>query len=150
MTELIAAQRELALRIMTTAHAGQTREFGEDKGKPYSVHPLRVEAELMKLYPDNWMLGCTALLHDVIEDGGWTREMLVAEGVDPAVAETVLLLTRDKGETYFDFILRIADSDNWNAKLVKIADLKDNANGCPEGSRKDKYRFASRYIRDSL
>ena len=62
---------ERAIQIATEAHKGQLDKAGRD----YIGHPLRVMA--MGKTEDEKIVG---VLHDVIEDTGWTFEMLEAEG----------------------------------------------------------------------
>lgn len=107
---------ERAIALAASAHAGQT----DKAGAPYILHVLRV------------MLRCetneermAAVMHDMVEDCGWTLDQLRAEGFPEPVVEGVDAVTRRDGETYEDFVLR--------AKLhpigrrVKLADLADNS-----------------------
>jgi hypothetical protein len=67
-----------------------------------------------------------AVLHDVVEDAGVSPDDLRSMGFSETVLNAVLALTRGKGETYADFILRCAA--NRVARDVKLADLQDNFN----------------------
>ncbi len=122
-------------KIAEDAHAGQIRKMGEDKGKPYIIHPQRVAAKF-----DDITLKSIAILHDVIEDTSLTMQSLFHMGIDIVVCQAVQVLTRKKSETYLDFILRIKTNDF--ALPVKIEDIKDNMRSLEEGSRKDKYLLA--------
>jgi hypothetical protein len=123
---------ERAIALAATAHAGQT----DKAGAPYILHVLRV------------MLRCetneermAAVMHDMVEDCGWTLDQLRAEGFPEAVVEGVDAVTRRDGETYDDFVLR--------AKLhpigrrVKLADLADNSDlsRLPEVTPRDQARL---------
>lgn len=106
---------DLALRIATLAHAGQTDKAGKD----YIEHPKRVSQR------------CTttdarivALLHDTIEDTCVTPPFLLEMGFPQRIVDAVLAVTRQQGETYDQFIDRAAT--NPIAREVKIADLLDN------------------------
>jgi (p)ppGpp synthase/HD superfamily hydrolase len=112
------ATLERAITIAATAHSGQK----EKNGQPYVLHPLRlmmkVEGEAAKM---------AAVLHDVVEDTGWTLEDLKGEGFSEEVIEAVDRLTRRKDEEdYPAFIERAAE--NPIARRVKLADLEDNMN----------------------
>jgi len=129
-------QSEIAEKIAREAHKGQYRKMGADKGKDYIVHPERVASK----FPQNDYLKAAALLHDTIEDSSITKEDLKKLGIEDGVISVVDSLTRRKGETYLDFILRI--SEDCDAIPVKIADINDNMESLEEGSLKDKYRLA--------
>ena len=72
-----------AYHFAKEAHEGQTRRSGD----PYIVHPVAVCKILADMHMDPQSL-MAALLHDVIEDTGVTKEAL-AETFDPVVAEIV-------------------------------------------------------------
>ena len=110
-------QLEKAILIAVQAHtaAGQ-----EDKaGAPYILHPLRV---MLRMTTEAEMMA--AVLHDVVEDTGWTLDGLRREGFPEEVVEAVDCLTRKEGETYDAFISRAGRNDL--ARRVKLADLEDN------------------------
>lgn len=67
-----------------------------------------------------------AVLHDVVEDTDWTFEDLRREGFEDTLIEALDCLTRRDGESYKEFIDRLAP--NSIARAVKIADLEDNMN----------------------
>lgn len=108
---------ERAIHIAVEAHASQTDRIGQ----PYILHPLRVmfggQTE------DEMIVG---ILHDVIEDSAWTLDDLRDEGFDERLVNAVDSLSRREGESYDDFIERIAR--NPLAVRVKRADLTDNMN----------------------
>jgi (p)ppGpp synthase/HD superfamily hydrolase len=102
------------------AHYEQTDLAGVD----YWFHPLRV---MNSLGPAASLEAQqVALLHDVLEDTGYTAGMLLAAGFAPAVVEAVQLLTRPAGVTYPDYVQALAASGNQLAVQVKLADLADN------------------------
>lgn len=108
---------ERAITIAVEGHHGQR----DKAGQPYVLHPLRMmlrqrgEAEMM-----------AAVLHDVVEDAGWTLERLTQEGMPREVVAAVDCLTRRAGETYEAFVDRV--KPNPIARAVKLADLEDNMN----------------------
>jgi len=107
---------ERAIQIATEAHKGQLDKAGRD----YIGHPLRVMA--MGKTEDEKIVG---VLHDVIEDTGWTFEMLEAEGFSREVIEALKCVTKlSENENYDDFIERVRK--NPLAVAVKINDLTDN------------------------
>jgi (p)ppGpp synthase/HD superfamily hydrolase len=121
--------RELARR----AHSGQTRKNGE----PYFNHVHRVAQQV-----GDSTTQAAAYLHDVLEDCQDLPLLAELNQLPQPIVAAVKLLTRAPGETYFDFIHRIAASGNQTAIAVKMADLKDNLRGLEEGHQKDKYRLA--------
>ena len=65
-----------------------------------------------------------ALLHDVVEDTGWTFEQLESEGFSPAVLAALRLVTHNDGTPYDEYVDRTMT--NPLAMAVKLADLEDN------------------------
>jgi (p)ppGpp synthase/HD superfamily hydrolase len=90
----------------------------------------------------------TAYLHDVIEDCGYTVSKLQKERIPTEVAVNVEVLSRKKGETYFDYIMRVKNRSV--CRIVKIADLEHNISDLKEGSMKDKYRLAKYILENTL
>jgi (p)ppGpp synthase/HD superfamily hydrolase len=135
------------------AHEGQKRK----NGKPYFTH-VEAVANLVndnwsRLIPptaqDNWNdckdhVVAAAYLHDVIEDCGVTKDMLIASGFSVMTVEIVEALSKKRGENYFDFIMRIHDSGAFRPGIVavKLCDLEHNMSDLDKGSLKDKYRLA--------
>ena len=106
---------EQAISIASLAHEGQLDKGGE----PYILHPLRV---MMKLKDKKQRI--VAVLHDVIEDTNVTDIDLVVKGLSLELINAVLTLTRNKSESYDDYIDRISKDEF--AIEVKLADLEDN------------------------
>lgn len=105
---------------MLVFHDGQT----DKSGVPYFKHPARV---MFRLGPDATDAERhAALLHDVVEDCGVTREILFDLGYSEEVLDMIQLLTRDKSMTYRQFIYNIVGSGNIGAMRIKLADLYDN------------------------
>ena len=103
--------------IATKAHAGQ-----KDKaGAPYLLHVLRVMMTVEKM--DEKIV---ALLHDVVEDSEVSIEELANERFPKKILKAVELLTKTEKKTYEDYIQEIKNNDL--ARVVKLADLKDNMN----------------------
>ncbi len=106
---------EDAIALAVEAHRGQA----DKAGAPYILHPLRVMLRMARPVEQ-----VVAMLHDVVEDCGWTLERLRERGFPPEVCAALGALTRRPGESYEGFVLR-AKADPI-ARTVKLADLQDN------------------------
>ncbi len=106
-----------AMRIAFDAHFGQ-----KDRGDtPYICHPLHVADQM----PDE-RTTAAAILHDVLEDTELTADDLRREGIPDDVVRIVEILTRDRRISYASYIDRIIASRNYDALLIKQADLRHN------------------------
>ena len=145
MMTMMTMMVDKMLEIATRAHDGQTRKMGEDKGKPYIIHPMRVANKFCKeTYP---MLHAVALGHDILEDTPVTAEDLLKEGIPEGVVELIKILTHHKDEKYVDYIKRVLTDPD--ARAVKREDLRDNLQSLDKGSLKDKYEL-SLFIIDNV
>ncbi len=118
-----------AFAVAEAAHAGQLR----DNGDPYITHPVAV-AEILAGYRLDTGSIITALLHDVIEDTGVSRETLAARfGADvAALVDGVTKLTRlelqsdrtKQAENFRKLVLAL--SKDIRVLLVKLADRLHN------------------------
>lgn len=105
-----------AIEIATEAHMGQMDKAGNE----YIGHPLRVMG--MGKTEEEKIVG---VLHDVVEDSGWTFDALEAEGFSKEVLDALKCVTKkSENENYDDFIERV--KKNPLAVAVKINDLTDN------------------------
>jgi (p)ppGpp synthase/HD superfamily hydrolase len=90
-------------------------------GKPYIEHLYRVAIPFLvepKLY-------YIAFLHDIFEDTDVTeKELLSFEEIDDDSIKILKLLTREKDESYMQYIKKIATDEI--AIKIKMSDLKDN------------------------
>ena len=68
---------------------------------------------------------CVALLHDVVEDSGFTLNDLVEAGFPDEVTEAIGLMTHDKSVPYMDYVAAI--KNNPIAREVKLAALRHNS-----------------------
>ncbi len=133
------------------AHRGQT----DKAGQPYILHPLRVLNNLGLDAPLEHQMA--ALLHDVMEDCGVTREMLETQGFPDAVIVAVEHLTKDaEGMADYDKAIERVMLDPIAVK-VKLADLTDNMDmkRLPNPSeyelkRLEKYRAAKARLEGHL
>jgi (p)ppGpp synthase/HD superfamily hydrolase len=155
-----------ALEIADHYHTGQMRK---KKDECYIVHPIRVAKlyawkAIMDLFSYHWDETTAfdaneiedsefrdiieeglsiALCHDVLEDTSCSEVDLLNAVGERIIVDGVKALSRSKGETYFDFIMRINDSKmSRTVRFVKMSDLEDNMMDLEECSLKDKYRFA--------
>lgn len=94
---------DIALRIATSAHAGQL----DRDGYPVILHPLTVG--LMGHADEEKMTG---FLHDVVEDTSYSFEDLLHEGIPTGVVNALRILTHQPGTDYFDYVQSIIDSQN--------------------------------------
>ena len=108
-----------AIQIASTAHINQVDRGGE----PYILHPIRVMNDVCS---DDCELRQIAVMHDVLEDSEYTIDNLRNEGFSLDVITALDLLNHDKdNDTYNEYIEKVAS--NYNAILVKMADLRDNS-----------------------
>jgi (p)ppGpp synthase/HD superfamily hydrolase len=123
---------ERAIALAATAHEGQL----DKAGAPYILHVLRVMLRLQN--PEERM---AAVLHDIVEDCGWTLDRLRAEGFPEAVVTGVDAVTRREAESYEEFVLRAKAHPI--GRRVKMADLEDNADltRLPEITDRDRARL---------
>lgn len=121
----------------------------DKSGEPYILHCLRV---MNNLHTKDKELQTIAILHDCVEDGVCTLDQLRTFYNFPGrVIHAIFLLTHDKDEPYMDYIKRLAT--NTDARLVKLADLKDNSDitrlkGLTKADfdRMEKYHLAFTYL----
>ena len=133
--DIVKDAKELAKKL----HKGMTDKYGN----PYFYHLERVasrvrdmEYNMVDETSEINLYIAVAYLHDVIED----TDCLIGDLIDEfgeTVAEAVKLLTRDKEETYADYVVGIKNSvflEGKIARVVKLADLFDHLMGptpCP-------------------
>ncbi|MQG91085.1 GTP pyrophosphokinase [Pseudomonas sp. MN1F] len=133
---------ERAIAVAARAHEGQY----DKGGAAYILHPLRV---MMRVSTPEQRI--VAVLHDVIEDTSLTLSDLAREGFPLKILAALLALSRNKGESYQDFVVRLGSDPL--ARTVKLADLADNSDlsripapGPADLARLARYREASAYL----
>jgi (p)ppGpp synthase/HD superfamily hydrolase len=134
---------EQAICFAAQVHEGQV----DKAGAPYILHSLRVMLRLGDLAAQR-----VAALHDVVEDGGVTLDVLRRKGLPEEEVLAVAALSREEAkETYSAFIERL--STNPLAMRVKLADLADNMDasrlsviGPEDEERLERYRQARRRL----
>ena len=122
-----------AIVIAAKIHKGKKGRNRE----PAIMHPIRVMS-MMK----NNRSRTVAILHDVVESGKITRGELEDNGFDSKICKAVDLLSRNKGQKYFNYIDDI--KTNKLAKTVKLADLTDNY------LRRKQYKTVSKIDRQKI
>lgn len=133
------ATLERAIELAVQYHKGQVDKMGQ----PYILHPLRVMGRCQGAQAQ-----MVAIMHDLIEDTPVTPEMLLSEGFAQDVVDGLLGVTRQKGESYREFVLRARLHPL--ARVVKLADLEDNLDlrrmtvplGPKDHERLERYREA--------
>ena len=136
---------EKALKLVKTAHAGQT-----DKGGIAYINHLLTVAGGVSGETEKTV----ALLHDIIEDTPTTLDGLRKQGFPDEVIAAVDCLTKRKGEPYEGYISRV--KSNPCATRVKLADLRHNMDTGrlsnitdKDSERVKKYEYAVAYLTDS-
>ena len=104
-----------AATICVSAHAGQS----DRGGYPYCMHPIHLAEQM-----SDEESCAAALLHDVIEDCGYTFDQLREAGITEPVIQALRLLTHDPSVDYMVYVEAI--SHNPIARKVKMADLRHN------------------------
>ena len=107
---------KMAMKICYEAHKNQV----DKNGIPYIFHPVHL-AEQMTTEDEI----CVALLHDVVEDSGYTLEDLKMAGFNESILAALRLLTHGDNVTYMDYIDAIKTSPL--ATKIKLADLSHNS-----------------------
>lgn len=104
---------ERAYQVAAKAHEGQTRISGE----PYITHPLAVTTTLAGWQLDVQALAA-ALLHDVLEDTGISKENLANE-FDPIVADLVSAVSKLDKLEFSSY--KEAQAENFRKMLLAMA-----------------------------
>ena len=109
-------QTKKALKLCFEAHKEQVDKCG----MPYVFHPFHL-AEQMK----DEITTIVALLHDVVEDTGYTLDNLRGMGFPAEAIDALRLLTHDPSVPYMEYVAAI--KPNPVARAVKLADLRHNS-----------------------
>lgn len=129
-----------AENIAREVHKNQKRW----NNSPYIKHPEAVAETILHVYTHSTKIAelqCIAWMHDVLEDSDDPEiEKKLRRQFPPEIVNAIKVLSREKGEDYFDFILRCAQNEL--ARKVKIADISHNLIDLKPGSLRDKYLLA--------
>ncbi|MBL4591637.1 MAG: bifunctional (p)ppGpp synthetase/guanosine-3',5'-bis(diphosphate) 3'-pyrophosphohydrolase [Phycisphaerales bacterium] len=127
-----------AVSFAARAHDGQLRK---DKRTPYVAHVFRVAMIARDVFGcDDQTVLCTALLHDTIEDRDVDFDDIEKRfGIEIAncVAATSKNMLLREPEREVDYDQRLAQAP-WQARLVKLADVFDNAQDFPKPSMRQR------------
>lgn len=142
--ELIAAER-LARKL----HKGQFRRDGKT---PYIKHVESVAKRVQSYVTDRRLAihltaQTVAWLHDIIEDTDMTAEGLADLGFARSTINSVVAITKVKGEAYEDYLKRVKKDDC--ARQVKILDMIDNLADKATTKQMSKYAKAMQYLLDN-
>ena len=119
---------QAAHALARVAHAGQKDKQGRD----YILHPQRVASAIEFIGDQYEAIGW---LHDTFEDTAVDLSTLSSLGFSSLVAITVTTLTRNKEDTYKEYIQKIKESGSDAAMLAKIADLYDHLSNLYDGMK---------------
>jgi (p)ppGpp synthase/HD superfamily hydrolase len=108
---------EDAIALAALMHRGQ--RYPSPEAEPYVFHPLRLMLSFTSRAEQ-----MAAVLHDTIEDTHLELEDLEQASYPAEIIAAVDCLTRREGETYHDYIRRVATNEV--ARRVKVADLQEN------------------------
>ena len=108
-------QLKLAIDLANKYHYGQV----DKSGLPYILHPLYVMNNV-----DGIEAKIVAILHDILEDTIINEQDLFICGFDLNIIKSIIALTKIKGESYDDYLIRV--KNNVLARVVKLADLSHN------------------------
>jgi (p)ppGpp synthase/HD superfamily hydrolase len=128
-----------AISIAYIAHGNQT----DRAGQPFIGHPLRVMANAASMCYSEVMLEA-AVLHDIMEDCGWSKQDLRDNFINEETINLVDILTRRKKESYMDYIHRVMF--NKDAMNLKVLDILDNSNPLRNRDDEDITRVLDKYI----
>ena len=119
------------MMTVSEARAPAERAHGNQRDRDGTFHIQHV-ARVAESVPHSDALQRVAWLHDVLEDTDVARDALGARLPD-AEFEPLLLLTHDGGDSYEDYLGRIAVAEGEAgslARAVKEADMLDNLRRC--------------------
>jgi (p)ppGpp synthase/HD superfamily hydrolase len=138
---------EKAQQLATIAHEGRL----DRAGQPEIEHPARVAA---KCEDEDTIV--VAWVHDTVEDTDYTLEYLREQGLTEVQAEALYGITRQEGETYKEYIARMAAMEGRAGEITradKLADLDENLSraSLPESEQmnRKRYRPAQKLLREA-
>lgn len=109
---------DIAISITAQAFEGKL----DKGGKPYILHCLAVMEGVSRLGSKVMQ---AAVMHDLVEDTKWTLDDLRKKGFDEEVVIMVDNVSHRDGETYDEFLDRIAPCPK--SRAIKIEDLDHNS-----------------------
>lgn len=140
----------VALKHAVKAHAGQL----DKSGNLYVLHPIAVADAIDDPLSESFIYAVVpsaiivALLHDVLED---TKYMLDPDDFTAEEWEALQLVTQKEGDTYFEYIEKIAAAARAGrnvAAIVKLSDLAHNLSASRQAGLGDAARgLEKRYLK---
>lgn len=125
----------------------------KDMTPEYRKHVSDVETRAQAFCGVDSLESVVARFHDALEDGEKTLDELpgairdyypvLSDTLVTAIVDSIVAITRQKGEVYMDYIKRLAKDPL--ARRVKILDLKQNlywSETPPPGDLKQRYKRA--------
>lgn len=138
---------EKAYTLSKKLHSGQV----DRAGKPYFNHIQRVFKSIRKQFPTDDSLAIVALLHDSVEDTPMSISQIKKLFGDE-ISRSINAISKKSNEEYSSYLNRV--KVNKMARIVKIADIKDNLNldrlstvGAEDFKRVEKYKKAIKYLK---
>ncbi len=144
-------------QLAETAHRGQV----DKAGAPYIDHPRAVAALILDPGDDHELAALiaaavadgldldnavmAALLHDTVEDCGFTLDYLRSLGYDDEVVDAVDAVSRREGEIYLSMVRRARA--HRLGRIVKLADNRHNAGRLDNLGPDERYFLTDRYRR---
>lgn len=133
----------------------------EDMPREYVKHVVTVEMRTGHFYGCDSLECLVARFHDALEDGEKTLDELpgaihdyypvLSDTLVTALVDSIVAITRQKGEVYMDYIKRVAKDPI--ARRVKIVDLKQNlywSETPPPGDLKQRYKRALQLLEHKI
>ena len=131
-----------AYLIAKQAHMGQTRRDGRTA---YFNHVDEVAQRVSHLSVEHIVV---AYLHDVLEDTDFTVAQLKSLGVSQYCIDSIVLLTKKKGQKYMDYLEDIRRFPL--TRDVKIADMLTNLADEPTTKQIKKYAKGLTFLTEFL
>lgn len=128
--------KSIAELASVTAYYAHKNKYRRDGVTPYYSHLRDVVSRL----PDDDITRAVGWLHDVLEDTDYTPEKLRELGIPDEVIFPVIMLTKEKGVSYEQYIEALRYTTH--AKQVKIADILSNLADTPTERQIVKYAKA--------
>jgi len=128
-------QSELVNSLAEVFHAN---DFRGDGKTPYIQHLIDV-TDLLKSVDHGDDIIAAAWGHDLLEiHSNITPHELLRMGVCSTVVDLIVVLTRLPNEEYHEYVIRI--SNNYEASIIKIADMICNLSDKPTFTQRKKYK----------
>jgi (p)ppGpp synthase/HD superfamily hydrolase len=145
----VHGDREIARAdLFAFAAHSAVKQVRKYTGAPYIEHPREVAALVQALPSHTWQMVVIALLHDVVEDTGVTRQQIIQEFGDE-IGEGLFYLTNvdpkvgNRAERHIMNVTRLRAAPR-DVATVKCLDIKSNIRNIVDLDPK----FAPQYLRE--